>query len=751
MKLAPADDFAVDRHSTTIHRTAATIILIILFLVPLSGCNSASDAEQARALQETGRFKQSLAPLGRALETAPDDSELHYLNGLALVQTSAHTQSVWSLRKAMEDPEWLQKAGLLLASAGLRAQNYELGLEAIDAVLAEHPDDADALLMQANLMIALRSRFEEALESVERVLDQEPDRREARVVRLIALLGLERAEEAGEALADMDFSADDESLDPKLAAQFCAARSVFAKEKGDLEAAEESFAGCLEEFPVDSQVVDTALEFYDESGNGDQSILILEKVIEEQPLALSYRSALAARLRVAGRASDAEKLLLEATALHENAPDAVWVEVARHHAALEDFQAMATAYERAVEVSRAPSPELRFVAADALLLAERLDDALVVGESLPLPAHRDLIVGRVLYERRELKEALARIEASLRLWPENAGARYYAALAAERLGDFDRAIDEYRYSIRAGASQTDGRYRLALLHEAEGRYELAVAAAQSAGARESIDPEAVLVGIRAASGGGLQDRVKGLVASLKGLDDLQVRGLAALAEGTRRWQGAQAAAELLGKAQNLNLSHPANAELLRALVVYQGATGNQGPTGKSRRASAAIAAALKRHPEVADFHEIRGVRLELEEAPEADVRAAFERALEIDAAHERALLGLARIEDTNGRVEEALALIGRAADGSPESGEPRGLKAQLLIEAARPAEAESALEELLHLDPYDGSAAASLVALLRERGVVDDRTAELQSRATRFDRSRKLKRERKSRDSDQTG
>ena len=61
----------------------------------------------------------------------------------------------------MEDPEWLQKAGLLLASAGLRAQNYELGLEAIDAVLAEHPDDADALLMQANLMIALRSRFEE--------------------------------------------------------------------------------------------------------------------------------------------------------------------------------------------------------------------------------------------------------------------------------------------------------------------------------------------------------------------------------------------------------------------------------------------------------------------------------------------------------------------------------------------------------------------------------------------------------------
>ena len=144
--------------------------------------------------------------------------------------------------------------------------------------------------------------------------------------------------------------------------------------------------------------MDNALEFFDESGEGDRSIQILEKVLEEQPLALSYRSALAARLRAAGRESDAEALLIEATELHEKTPDAAWVEVARHYGAQEDFQAMATAYERAVEVSGNPSPELRFVAADALLLAQRLEDALAAGEALPLPAHRDLIVGRVLYE-----------------------------------------------------------------------------------------------------------------------------------------------------------------------------------------------------------------------------------------------------------------------------------------------------------------------------------------------------------------
>ena len=48
------------------------------------------------------------------------------------------------------------------------------------------------------------------------------------------------------------------------------------------------------------------------------------------------------------------------------------------------------------------------------------------------------------------------------------------------------------------------------------------------------------------------------------------------------------------------------------------------------------------------------------------------------------------------------------------------------------ADTERALEALLHVNPYDGSAAASLAALRRERGVIDDRTEELERRAVRF-------------------
>ena len=558
---------------TTSHRVGLTVLVMIWPLHGLLGCEGASDLEDVRRLQESGRYEESLEPLRRGLERNPDDSELHYRNGVALVQTGSLTQAVWSLRKAMEDPEWIQRAGLLLASAGLRAHNHEMALEAIDRVLDDHAEDVDALVMRANIEIALRSRFEDALEDAERALDLDPDRRDAQVARLIALLGLERAVEAGEALAEIELEADDESIDPRTAAQLCAGRSVFTKEKGDLEGAADSFRRCLESFPADSQVVDTALAFYDESGEGQRATEVLRRMLEEKPRALSYRSQLAARLRADGKGSEAEQLLLEATEIHEQAPDAAWVEVARHHAALEDYPAMATAYERAVDVAREPAPELRFVAADALLLANRIEDALAVGKQLPLPMHRDLIVGRVHYERREMKQAFERIEASLRLWPENPGARYYAALAAERLGDFDRAIEDYRYAIRSNAAATDARYRLAMLHEAEGRFELAVAAASSADGRVAPDVEAKLIAIRAAASGGLQDRVKPLLRSLRGEDALQTRGLVALAEGTNIRMGPAAAAELLVNAENLNLAHPGNAELLRALVVYRGSKG----------------------------------------------------------------------------------------------------------------------------------------------------------------------------------
>jgi tetratricopeptide (TPR) repeat protein len=164
-------------------------------------------------------------------------------------------------------------------------------------------------------------------------------------------------------------------------------------------------------------------------------------------------------------------------------------------------------------------------------------------------------------------------------------------------------------------------------------------------------------------------------------------------------------------------------------------TSAAGDPGQSARA---VESAIAARPEVADFHEIRGLHLEQIGAPPSETRRAYERALELDEAHWRALLGLARLEAAAGNAEAALELQRRAAALAPEGPEtaaPRRAMATLLETLGRPADAEREWQKLLDEHPFDAEAAASLAALRRSRGAADARTRELELRAQRFDGS----------------
>lgn len=701
----------------------------LLLFVLLCACHPVSDVDKARSLQEAGNFEASLEPLRQAIEARPDDAELHYLYGLALVQTGRPTQAAWSLRRAMEQPEWLTPAGLLLASSALATYNHELALQATDRVLQAEPDNQMALALRAQARIESRVDYEGALSDAEHLLELDPDSLPALTDRAVALLGLERVDEAGAAIEELQRRQGEGSLDAATSARFCATRAVFAKEKGDREKAGELFAQCLDEFPSQAVVVEAALEYYEEEGDAERPIELLRAALEAAPKALVYRSALAGRLRAAGRPDEAEKLLLEATELEGVAPEAAWVELSGHYLALEKYDAMATALERAVEVSTDPAPDLQFALADALILAERYDDALALARRMSLPAHRNLVEGRVYLDEGKPREALEHLTEGLRLWPDNAGARYYAARAAEQLGDFERAIEEYRYSIRADAGATDARYRLALLHEAEGKPQLAVEAAL-AGPQGPPDLEAQLVALRAAARVGLEPGLRNVTAALRRERALGPRATLAIAEATRDREGPAAAARFLLQSPRLKLRAPGNAELLRALVIYSGAA------GESERAAEPVEAALAARPDDADLHEIHGLLLEQRGAPAAEIRAAYTRALELDPKQAQALLALARLDAASGDGEAALALQARAAEAEPDDAEPLRARAELLLALDRPGDAALELEKLLDLHPYDAEAAATLARVRRQRGEADARTLELERRAERFGAAR---------------
>src|SRR5262249_918143 len=152
-----------------------------------------------------------------------------------------------------------------------------------------------------------------------------------------------------------------------------------------------------------------------------------------------------------------------------------------YHYAREDYAQAADALRHAVEIAGDPPPELLFGYADALVMAGHYDEALAVARGSRFGPYRELIEGRVALEQDPPGGASAHLREGLRLWPNNAVARYLLGQADEGIGDFDGAISEYRYAIRADIKEDEVSLRLVALHEAEGADDLALAIAQQGG------------------------------------------------------------------------------------------------------------------------------------------------------------------------------------------------------------------------------------------------------------------------------
>ena len=700
--------------------------LVLLLSIPLPGCGPSDPVGEIRELHAAGRFAQSLEPLRNLAKLHPDDAEVHYLHGFALLHTGEPSLALWSFRKAMEDSEWFTPAALQLAANALITGNHDEAMEAAGRILEVEPDHLDALMLRARARTASRRDYEGALADADRVLELDPDNVEALIPRSVALLGLERVEEAAVVLEELERRFREADLGLNSTPRYCAARAIFAREKDDPETAEQRYRDCLEEFPASFLVVDSAIGFYDEQRQSDRPIEILRTALDAAPFAIAYRTALAARLRTVGEAAEAEQILLAGTEL--GVPELAilaWAGLGDHYLELEDYAAAATALEQAVAIGEEPSQELVFAYADALIMAGRYARALEVAGELAVPTLRDLVYGRAHLAQGRPAEALEWFSSGLRLSPDNAVARYYAALAAEGIGDFDRAISEYRYSMRADPDATDARLRLARLHEAEGAYELALTAAlhRTTRAPENLDLETELVALRVRARTRRIGETRSALARLVGKPGVWGRAVAAVAEGIRARRGPAAAAQWIRQTPRLDLTDPQNAGVLRALVVDLGEVGN------ADTARSYVAAGLAAHPQAAVFHEIRGLARERNGAPREAVRAAYERAVELDPENADALAGLGRLASDS---EAALAFYDRAAAADPEAAAPQQAAAELLVALGRREEAEQRLAELLEKHPYDAEAATRLAELRLERGAETDRTLELARRAARF-------------------
>ncbi|MGH7335932.1 MAG: tetratricopeptide repeat protein, partial [Myxococcota bacterium] len=531
-------------------------------------------------------------------------------------------------------------------------------------------------------------------------------------------------EEADLVLKELEDLYRDESLGLHGSPGFCAARATFAREKGENELAEQRYEKCLELFPSEALVLEEAVQFFDDSGQFERSEQILARALEDAPAAHAIRFHLVRRLLARGAAETAEKLVREATTLPSLADAATgWSNLALWEIHQGRFDAAADAFARARDLDPTHSVELSFGYADALAVAGRYEQALRVAEETGLPTYQALVRGRVALLRGDPQQALEQLSEGVRLWPDNAMARYYLAVAAEQTGDFALAVEQYRYAIRIDVRSTDAYLRLARLHAAEGRLDEAVSilSFQPGGRPEELTAGLLHLEILAR----LDLLPPTHLQRFFSHPDRRARALAAVARGRTARRGPAEAAKYL-REQKIDLTDPVHAPALEALVEALGASGH------SEEGLVLADAGQRRHPEAAAFHALRGRALILSRRPSASARAAYERALAIDAGHSQALIGLARLHVESGKRDSALEFYERALIVAPDDRDTARDAAKLLSALERRDEAEERLAGLLRAHPYDAPAALALAELRLARGADDERTRELVRRAVHF-------------------
>jgi tetratricopeptide (TPR) repeat protein len=398
-------------------------------------------------------------------------------------------------------------------------------------------------------------------------------------------------------------------------------------------------------------------------------------------------------LRASGDTAEAEAVLREATrSENPQVAAAGWLDLAKFRQALGEYGAAADALEQVLELvqeSGSAPPQLLFEYADALVLADRFDRALEVAEDLSVPAHRELIRGRVAQERRDPARALEAFDEALLLWPDNPWARYYAALAAEELGDFERALEEFRNAIRIEPGATDARTRGAALLLAQGNPSGALVVLETEMGQAPLEIEGLLLAMRLSGLLGDTAEVAEFLATIEASHPIWAgRALAEAAEGLGRRAGPALALNMLTTAPGIDLNNPRYAAALRAIVQFSH------QAGQTAAMRAALQTIPKAHPDSSMFQEIHGLDLELSGAPTEAVHAAYARALELAPGNPRALAGLGRLA-AGDDPEAALGFFDRAAAADPSDPGPKLEAARILVASGKLAQAEQRLDALL--------------------------------------------------------
>lgn len=761
-------------------------------LLAFAACTSTTEdrIEEVRELQTNGDMDGSIPILVELIESGNRQGEILYRYGRALSLTGKWERSVWALDAARDDPEWFVPASQQLAMDAQRAGNYEFAIQVFERLHEEAPEELEgdlfALLLEARTLLDSQERFEQALELLDSILERFPEEETAIRMKAVALLALKRPDEAYDLLRASNVppagaasdetvgatavrGADDESgkvadsgavkadgadvatadadaadpgdseiyldlEDETREAYWCAVRTSFKREAGDIEEAMKIADECLERFPNDVDLISQAVKLYSEAERYETVLAILEKAYEKSPDDVQIRAALLQYLGRIGRTKDVEKILRKTVddavaegrgATMETASH--WVELAGFLMEHDRVGEALLAFDSANEIiGDEASPDLLLREAEALIRAKEYDEALAMAEKTPVEVHRYMLLGRIAFEQGDYSKALEELDRAALLWPDNGPIRYYRARAAEGVGDFDLAIEEYRQTMRSDSGLAAARERLATLHLAEGNVREAAAILTFQSPRDPSAPstEMQILMVEVETLRGTEPDLDIAPTPEYPTEKVRAEAIRALGRGLQKRSNARVAAGVLAELEKASVP-PIRGAFLRERV------GLLIAADKPEEAVAEARKGLADRPKDPDSQLALGRALvasglELDEAERLLRGVVEKRPEDVDA-----WTSLGDLEARRGDLAKANETYERVLGLRPEHWAAFAPRIEDLFESGKAEEALRRLEAFVAgTAPYDGRGALELARRLPEGDL--ERRIKLAKQAVRF-------------------
>jgi len=703
----------------------ACLLTVLVSSVVAVGCGGDVETRMAevRVLQDVGQFTASIDELREILAISPELPEANYRLGVALQQTGNPSRAVWALQKASETPEYQIQATLLLASIQFNLNNFEESIRSANRVLEIDPERTVALQIRSKANLAIHA-LDEALADTTRLMEISPDDYTNLVVHATVLAEMGRLEEAEKAQFVVKETAE-ASGNPQIASRGCLAPPLFASENlKDNARAEELYEDCAAKYPDDAFVIPHIVAFMDSIGKSARGTELIQKAVEEAPESLALRSTLAARLSAAGEEEKAEAVLMEAVESFGSA--AAWNLLVGYHRHMHNPEKALEAIGNVIELTGGGTDLVNFTRADLLIDVGDLEQAEEVAASLDEPTYATMIRGRIQLVKGNAKEALEAFDQGIANWPNNAGARYLAGAAALKLGDFERAIVEFREAVRVDNTATDAARALAHLYFERGDYDQAINFASIAlkGQFRAERHNDLKLAARAFAAVGDFKQARIATHTLSQLPGYAAEGAAERATVERLASGPAAAVKAI-EGLDLDLSDPANEVALRAWAQHVALD------GRADEAAKRVGSIAAQHPDSASLIALHGVSLSL--AGDTDqARTEFERALAIDPKSAESLAGLGTIAARAGDTERAISLFDQAAAIDHDTDSYPYASAQLLLKAGKTDDAVARLRSIVRDYPGHAESRNDLAWLLAESGEDLDFALQLAEEASRL-------------------